>query len=60
MKFTSTIAVLAAAIATASADTRGPTVGQDLCCASNQQRAMKGLPALQWDPVIDTIAQHQS
>ncbi|KAJ1824172.1 hypothetical protein LPJ60_001002, partial [Coemansia sp. RSA 2675] len=60
MKITSAIAVLAATVATASAATYGPTVGQDLCCATNQKRAQNGLPALKWLPSIDTIAQRQS
>ncbi|KAJ2062833.1 hypothetical protein GGI17_002118 [Coemansia sp. S146] len=60
MKFTSAIAFLAAAVATVSADTRGPTTGQDLCCATNQQRAQRGLAALKWDPSIDSVAQQQS
>ncbi|KAJ2338439.1 hypothetical protein GGH92_007171 [Coemansia sp. RSA 2673] len=60
MKLTSAIAFLAAAVATVSADTRGPTTGQDLCCATNQQRAQRGLPALKWIPSIDAMAQRQS
>ncbi|KAJ2556445.1 hypothetical protein GGH95_005365, partial [Coemansia sp. RSA 1836] len=60
MKFTSAIVVLAAAVASSSAATVGPTIGQDLCCATNQQRARNGLPALKWLPSIDTAAQRHS
>ncbi|KAJ2747292.1 hypothetical protein GGI20_000627 [Coemansia sp. BCRC 34301] len=60
MKFTSAIVVLAAAVATTSAATVGPTAGQDLCCAANQQRARNGLPPLKWLPSIDTAAQRHS
>ncbi|KAJ2813080.1 hypothetical protein GGI24_006582, partial [Coemansia furcata] len=60
MKLSSAIAVLAAVVASVSADTRGPTVGQDLCCAANKERAQRGIPALRWAPSIDIIAQHQS
>ncbi|KAJ1824171.1 hypothetical protein LPJ60_001001 [Coemansia sp. RSA 2675] len=60
MKFTSAIAVLVATVATASAATHGPTVGQDLCCAANQERARNGVPPLKWAPAIDVIARGQS
>ncbi|KAJ2911188.1 hypothetical protein GGI21_000102 [Coemansia aciculifera] len=60
MKFTSAFVVLAAAVASANADTVGPTAGQDLCCAANQQRAQNNLPALKWVPSIDTAAQRHS
>ncbi|KAJ2344056.1 hypothetical protein GGH92_004647 [Coemansia sp. RSA 2673] len=60
MKLASAIAVLAAVIATVSADTRGPTSGQDLCCAANQERARRGIPSLKWSPSIDRAAQQQS
>ncbi|KAJ2911187.1 hypothetical protein GGI21_000101 [Coemansia aciculifera] len=61
MKFASAFVVLAAAVASSNANTVGPTVGQDLCCAANQQRAQNGgLPALKWSPELEAAAQSHS
>ncbi|KAJ2335811.1 hypothetical protein GGI00_001169, partial [Coemansia sp. RSA 2681] len=60
MKFTSAIVVLAAAVASASAATHSPTVGQDLCCAANQERARNGVAPLKWSSAIDAAAQRHS
>ncbi|KAJ2720126.1 hypothetical protein GGI07_004803 [Coemansia sp. Benny D115] len=58
MKLTSAFAVLATAFATASAQSSiGPTFGQDLCCATNVERAKAGLPALKWSPRLDNSSQ---
>ncbi|KAI9506414.1 hypothetical protein GGI25_005942 [Coemansia spiralis] len=55
MKFATAASILALAAAV-SADTAAHTVGQDLCCAANANRAQKGLPALKWLPALDQIA----
>ncbi|KAJ1900088.1 hypothetical protein LPJ66_001701 [Kickxella alabastrina] len=57
MKLTSAFAILAATIASASAQSAGATIGQDLCCATNQERAQAGLPALKWTPALDLSSQ---
>ncbi|KAJ1850479.1 hypothetical protein LPJ73_003434 [Coemansia sp. RSA 2703] len=60
MKLTAAIGVLAATVASVSAQSAAPTVGMDLCCATNAKRAQNGLPALKWSPLLDASAQAHS
>ncbi|KAJ2657151.1 hypothetical protein IW148_005315 [Coemansia sp. RSA 1199] len=57
MKFA---AALIALSTVASAAFYPRTVGQDLCCAANVERAKAGLPLYKWAPSLDQIAQHHS
>ncbi|KAJ1722176.1 hypothetical protein LPJ53_003379 [Coemansia erecta] len=61
MKLTAAISVLAATAASVSAQTTAaPTIGMNLCCASNAQRAQHGLAALKWSPLLDASSQAHS
>ncbi|KAJ2699916.1 hypothetical protein FB645_005160 [Coemansia sp. IMI 203386] len=61
MKLATAIAVLAATVSSVSAQSSvGPTLGQDLCCASNLERAKVGLKPLKWVRELDTSSQRHS
>ncbi|KAJ1645714.1 hypothetical protein J3B02_000192 [Coemansia erecta] len=61
MKLVSAIAVLAATISSINAQSSvGPTVGQDLCCATNVERAKRGLSTLKWVRELETSSQRHS
>ncbi|KAJ1931924.1 hypothetical protein EC988_009627, partial [Linderina pennispora] len=53
------LATAVVAVSAFAAQVLTASVGEELCCATNRERAIKNLPALLWVPDMDRMAAGQ-